>query len=404
MWWLWRRRHFFTNITNIVYFLLLLCVVSFLVRDVWLPKLSLMLESTPLVPQSNGIHTNSTNQQHVTSQHSNMRVGPMGGEANISHPEKSNVIVPQTDTDFETALTVSTSNTIPTRQVVDEGLGPFPYIINEPNKCTESRLAPFLVLLITTEAKLVEARNVIRQTWANESVVPTVGIIRLFLLGKKQEEQETQQQLLLEAESNEHHDLIQQDFLDTYNNLTLKTLMGMNWVARHCPQANYVMKTDSDMFVNTNYLVHKILQPQLQSKTNYFTGRLMINASPIRDRKNKWYMPEEEYHDKRYPAFCSGTGYLFSGDLAEKIYTASLSIPRLHLEDVYVGMCLAKLHIQPRPPPNGNLFNHWRLPYSSCRYSSLVTSHGFRPSEILKYWKDLQSKKQNPCSKQVQKI
>ncbi|XP_078480558.1 beta-1,3-galactosyltransferase 2 [Lampetra planeri] len=296
-----------------------------------------------------------------------------------------------------------------TTAVVDKGLGetqaygPFPYIINEPNKCTESRLAPFLVLLITTEAKQVEARNVIRQTWANESVVPNVGIIRLFLLGKKQEEQENQQQMLLEAESKKHHDLIQQDFLDTYNNLTLKTLMGMNWVARHCPQANYVMKTDSDMFINTNYLIHKILQPQLQSKTNYFTGRLMINASPIRDRRNKWYISEEEYRGGRYPIFCSGTGYLFSGDLAEKIYTASLCIPRIHLEDVYVGMCLAKLQIQPRPPPNGNLFNHWRLPYSSCKYSSLVTSHGFRPSEILKYWQDLQSKKQNPCAKRVQK-
>lgn len=31
-----------------------------------------------------------------------------------------------------------------------------------------------------------------------------------------------------------HNDMIQESFLDTYNNLTLKTMMMLKWVNNHC--------------------------------------------------------------------------------------------------------------------------------------------------------------------------
>ena len=90
--------------------------------------------------------------------------------------------------------------------------------------------------------------------------------------------------------------------------------------------------------------------------------------------------------------------YVFSGDLAEKIFKVSLGIRRLHLEDVYVGICLAKLRVDPVPPPNEFVFNHWRVSYSSCKYSHLITSHQFQPSELIKYWNHLQQNKHNACA------
>lgn len=129
--------------------------------------------------------------------------------------------------------------------------GPFPYLISEENKCAEGSPAPFLVLLIATQARDVDARNVTRQTWGSESVV-------------------------------KYHDIIQQDFLDKYNNLTLKTLLGFNWVAMYCPQAHYVMKTDSDVFVNTQLLIKEVLQPDLEPKTNLYTGMVNIGLLPLR--------------------------------------------------------------------------------------------------------------------------
>lgn len=300
---------------------------------------------------------------------------------------------------------------------------PYRYILNEPNKCRNAANAapggasgsgggPFLVLLISAEPGQFDARNAIRQTWGNESVVGGLGFVRLFLLGmagggggvfggsspgSADSGSSSSLQIAIEEESRRHHDIIQQEYHDTYYNLTIKTLMGMNWVATHCPGARYVMKTDSDMFVNTEYLITKLLRPDVPPRTDYFTGYLMRGYAPNRNRDSKWYMPPELYSSERYPIFCSGTGYVFSGDMAGKIYSASLGIRRLHLEDVYVGICLAKLRIDPAPPPNEFLFNHWRVSYSSCKYSHLITSHQFTPAEILKYWRHLQDNKKNAC-------
>ncbi|XP_058491214.1 beta-1,3-galactosyltransferase 2 isoform X2 [Solea solea] len=353
----------------------------------------------PVVYGGGGLQ-NTKAKVNMSSQHSMWRfvIVPQPttkAHVNASSHEKEDFF-PQGDPDFENALAGNTSQS-EEREINNIRHGPFHYIINEPDKCVKMSPAPFLVLLIATEARKVEARNAIRQTWGNESVSPALGFIRLFMLGKSEGELGLLQQRMLEAESQRHHDIIQQDFLDSYKNLTIKTLMGMNWVAMHCPQASYVMKTDSDMFVNTEYLIYKLLRPDLNPKKHYFTGNNMRGFAPNRNKNSKWYMPPELYPNEKYPTFCSGTGYVFSGDLAIKIYETSLCIRHLHLEDVYVGICLAKLGIEPTPPPNEFLFNHWRVSYSSCKYSHLITSHGFHPNELLKYWHHLQNNKHNAC-------
>ncbi|KAJ8357234.1 hypothetical protein SKAU_G00200280 [Synaphobranchus kaupii] len=271
---------------------------------------------------------------------------------------------------------------------------PYRYIINQPDVCRDTN--PFLVLLIAAEPGQADARKAIRQTWGNHSLIPGLGLVRLFLLGLGRPG-DVRLQRSIEEEGRRHRDIIQQEYMDTYYNLTIKTLMGMNWVATHCPHAAYVMKTDSDMFVNTEYLVQKLLKPGIPPRQNYFTGYLMRGYAPNRNKDSKWYMSPELYPSERYPVFCSGTGYVFSADLAEKIYGVSLGIRRLHLEDVYVGICLAKLRIDPVPPPNEFVFNHWRVSYSSCKYSHLITSHQFQPSELVKYWNHLQINKHNAC-------
>ncbi|NXY85343.1 B3GT2 galactosyltransferase, partial [Alcedo cyanopectus] len=96
--------------------------------------------------------------------------------------------------------------------------------------------------------------------------------------------------LALEEESGAHHDILQQDFLDTYNNLTLKTLMGLEWVAKHCPGASYVLKADSDVFLNLPYLIRRLLVPP---RPRLATGHVYRNTAPLRSRAYKWYVPTE---------------------------------------------------------------------------------------------------------------
>ena len=54
----------------------------------------------------------------------------------------------------------------------------------------------------------------------------------------------------LVEESQEYGDLVQGDFLDNYYNLSYKAIMGNLWVAEFCSQAEFLVKTDDDMFVD----------------------------------------------------------------------------------------------------------------------------------------------------------
>uniref|UniRef100_A0A4X2KL26 Hexosyltransferase n=2 Tax=Vombatus ursinus TaxID=29139 RepID=A0A4X2KL26_VOMUR len=263
---------------------------------------------------------------------------------------------------------------------------PYTFLIPEEDKCKKT--APFLVFLIcTTESEKLRRDN-IRKTWGNESLVPGFSVVRLFMLGvQKQGSTEA-----IRKESMMYRDIIQQDFQDTYHNLTLKVLMGMKWVASYCPNAHFVMKTDSDMFVNTEYLIQKLLAT-ISASELYFTGFPMRKYSPIRNSKNKWYMPFDMYPGKVYPDFCSGTGYVFSGSLATMIYRVSFSVKVLHLEDVYVGLCLQKIGVRVSSPPRVSLFNPYKVRFNPCIYNKLITSHYISPNELLIFWDKIQKKK-----------
>ncbi|XP_036377481.1 beta-1,3-galactosyltransferase 2 [Megalops cyprinoides] len=403
----WRRRHcclikmtwnvkrslFRTHVVGLLSLASLFGIFLFCSHQDWLPGRTGLREN-PVAYTVRGVRSpkSETNQSALRSIWKETLHSAPKPQANLS---SSQAEVPlQGVTGLENSLRAN--NSLYREMAVGGQLTaqPYHYLINEPHKCQNS--SPFLILLIAAEPGQVDARNAIRQTWGNDSVAGKLGFVRLFLLGLGKDADGSLQRSI-KKESQLYHDIIQQDYQDTYYNLTIKTLMGMRWVAKHCPKARYIMKTDSDMFVNTEYLIQKLLKPELPPRRNYFTGYLMRGYAPNRNKDSKWYMPPEMYPSERYPIFCSGTGYVFSGDLAEKIYEASLSIRRLHLEDVYVGICLAKLRIDPVPPPNEFVFNHWRVSYSSCKYSHLITSHQFQPNELIKYWNHLQSNKHNAC-------
>ncbi|XP_077376989.1 beta-1,3-galactosyltransferase 2-like [Festucalex cinctus] len=381
-----KRRHCCTQIADLTFFLSLLALLIFLLHHIW-PNIT---AGNPGQSQVEGLHPEKSLVNTSISIWTMFK-----GQENITSNEKQILATIKSDTGLEKPKPAKTNQSEEGDFNSTKIRGLFPYVINEPDKCRESLAAPFLVFIITTAAVQVEARHAIRQTWGNENLIQGVAVVRLFLLGKREGEVGAHQQRMLQEESQKYHDIIQQDFLDSYNNLTLKTLMGLHWVARYCSRASYVLKTDSDMFVNTENLILKLLRPELKPKRNYFTGMVIHGDKPIRDKMSKWYVSKEEYPEAKYPNFCSGTGYVLSGDMALKIFMTSQSVRRMHLEDVHVAVCVAKLGLKPVDLPNGVLFNHWRVPFKGCRYNNLITSHGFQPKEIIQYWKIMQSNKTN---------
>ncbi|XP_012637241.3 beta-1,3-galactosyltransferase 5 [Microcebus murinus] len=251
---------------------------------------------------------------------------------------------------------------------------------------------PFLVLLVTSSHKQQDARMAIRQTWGRERTVNGKLVKALFLLGTTASEADTR---AVAEESRRHRDVIQKDFVDAYYNLTLKTMMGMEWVHHFCPQATFVMKTDSDMFINVNYLAELLLKKNRTSR--FFTGHLKLNEFPIRNSFNKWFVSKYEYPWDKYPPFCSGTGYVFSGDVASRVFNVSESVPYIKLEDVFVGLCLEKLRIRLEELHSERTFFPEGLRFSTCRFRRVVACHFVKPQDLVNYWQAVESSREEDC-------
>uniref|UniRef100_A0A8C5T0W5 Hexosyltransferase n=1 Tax=Malurus cyaneus samueli TaxID=2593467 RepID=A0A8C5T0W5_9PASS len=245
---------------------------------------------------------------------------------------------------------------------------------------------PFLVLLVASSFWQVDARMAIRHTWGRERMVAGKRLVTFFLLGSAGD---AGQQADIAAESLRHRDIIQKNFTDTYYNLTLKTMMGIEWIHRFCSQSSFVMKTDTDVFVNVFYLTELLLRKK--RTTGFFTGFLKLHEYPIRRRGSKWYVSREEYPGKTYPPFCSGTGYVLSSDVASRIYNISESVSFIKLEDVFIGLCLAKLKIGLEELHSEQTFFPERIRFSVPRFKKIVMCHEIKPSEQLSYWNRLEA-------------
>ncbi len=149
---------------------------------------------------------------------------------------------------------------------------------------------------------------------------------------------------LVKEEQRIHGDVVQEDFLDTYRNLTLKTIMGLRWTSLYCSNAKFVLKIDDDVILNTKNFIEYLELERNQNLTKMFLCNLFYDAPVIRDPSSKWFVTYEEYQSEHWGKYCEGPAYLMTGDLVEPLFNMSFQVRKLHLEDVYVGMLGAKLN------------------------------------------------------------
>ncbi|CAJ1057934.1 beta-1%2C3-galactosyltransferase 2-like [Xyrichtys novacula] len=241
-----------------------------------------------------------------------------------------------------------------------------------------------------------EARDIIRNTWGNKSTVLGQRISHYFLLGLSKVDNGTgalQEQILQESQIN--HDILQSDFLDTYKNLTIKTMIMFEWLTSHCPNTSYAMKVDSDIFLNVHNLVNMLLRaPQ----NLYMTGEVVRNAAVSRNPNSKWYLPAAAFPQSTYPPYVMGLGYVFSQDLPKRILEASAHVRALYIEDVYVGLCLRHLRISLTDLPHHGLFR-LTVPHtpSDCYWTSVITTILQDSKQLLSVWDQYETQIRRGC-------
>ncbi|CAH1778629.1 unnamed protein product [Owenia fusiformis] len=197
----------------------------------------------------------------------------------------------------------------------------YKYLINEEKICAND---PFLLIYIHTAPGNVARRNMIRKTWGGVRRIQGYRTVLIFLLGVPSDRRIDERVTL---ESKIHHDIIQEDYIDTYRNLTLKGIMGLKWAINFCSNAKFILKTDDDVFVNIYPLFGYLLKITRENATSCHNVLGLVRPFVKKDL---------------YPPYCYGLAYVYAMSTAKPIYTASLYEPFFWIDDVFITGVLAK--------------------------------------------------------------
>lgn len=260
----------------------------------------------------------------------------------------------------------------------------YPMLINQPGVCDDK---PFLLLAVKSLIPHFDRRQAIRETWGRAGVLANRTVVTVFLLGNTMPADHFPDLLgMLAHEAGLHKDILHWDYRDTFFNLTLKEVLFLEWFSKHCVHAQYILKGDDDVFVNTLQMI-ALLEglSEVQSK-DFFIGDVITNAVPHRDRKLKYFIPESVF-EGTYPAYAGGGGYLYSGELALRLHNISREVVLYPIDDVYTGMCLRKLGLVPEKHTGFKTFDiDEKYRSSPCIYRSLLLVHSRTPQEMLRIW------------------
>ena len=197
---------------------------------------------------------NNNNNKTQTHHHSNETLEKWSNNMTIHHVNKSEIrdIMLKMNQTVVSRQRGNSLSPCPNNQCPNPH--PFRYTLITKTVCKDKDL--FLISYIHTAPSHYKRRMVIRETWGNPKYYPDVKVRVVFVMGKTFDKEEVQSSLEYEAE--QYGDIVQEDFLDSYKNLTYKGIGALKWISNYCPHAKFVLKADDDIFVNTFTLLRHL--------------------------------------------------------------------------------------------------------------------------------------------------
>jgi len=194
------------------------------------------------------------------------------------------------------------------------------------------------LLLITSARKNILQRRLIRK-------YAPKNFKKVFVLGRNSKLKIGSN---IHDEYDKHGDLIIGNFVDSYENLTIKTEVALTYTLKHCQQSfssvDLIVKMDDDMVVNFHGLeeLAKKRYPGILSKSKIKQEKFMSCFSygnrVNRISTNKHFISLKEYSSKKYPDYCPGSFWMTSVETINRIMSMrsrpEAQIP-FKMEDVY---------------------------------------------------------------------
>ncbi|XP_062869357.1 lactosylceramide 1,3-N-acetyl-beta-D-glucosaminyltransferase A [Trichomycterus rosablanca] len=268
-----------------------------------------------------------------------------------------------------------------------DSFGRFPYLINPQEICAHKDV--LLLLFVKSSPENFRRRQIIRSTWGNQTYIKQelgVNVKVVYVMGvHPNPHQRAAVQKKLNDEDQIHSDLLQQNFMDTFHNLTIKLLLQFRWAHASCAHARFLMSSDDDVFVHMPNLVQSLQALSKQDVENLWIGHVHRGAPPVRLKSSKYYVSFQMYQYSSYPDYTAGAGYVVSREVAAKIYHATMTLnASLHIDDVFMGICAVTVGVSPQE--HVYFAGEAKAPYHPCIYEKMITSHGHE-DDVRYLWK-----------------
>ena len=128
-------------------------------------------------------------------------------------------------------------------------------------------------------------------------------------------------------------------------NLTIKTIVSLNWVF-NAFNTDIFLKLDDDVLFSVADIHRTLLKHLYNSRSedpdSTIAGWCFSGAPVIRNLKHKWGVSREVYSPPTYPRYCLGLSYALTKSAISSLLNQTLNTPLIHLEDVSVGILAQK--------------------------------------------------------------
>lgn len=293
---------------------------------------------------------------------------------------------------------------------------------NSAQKCSK-RLAPDslgVTILIKSAMEHFKRRAIIRKTWGSDYDIGN-GVVRsIFLLGNSEDKA---LEKVIRSESNQYRDIVMADFIDSYYNNTIKTMMGFRWAVEHCPNSTHYLFVDDDYYVSIKnvlrFIKNQLIFPKDSDQQsghllndnsskwqNFLTKNsqntfpiaeqissipvklyagFMLNSSPHRHKLSKWYIDLKEYPFDMWPPYITAGAYILSKEALFEMYFVSMYTKHFRFDDIYLSILALKANINITHCPEF-YFNKAKY-LEPQNYRNVIASHGYGdPTKLFNTW------------------
>lgn len=249
----------------------------------------------------------------------------------------------------------------------------------------------FFLLVVHTIPENAWLRKIIRETWGNDGLFQEIKHTVMFFMGTSKLASINQ---AVRREGTQYRDITVQDFSDGYDNLSLKSMMWLQWITKYCSHVEYVVKVEDLAIVNVYELSKTLREIHANQENGYrerFVCKIWSGMSVLRNSVFDWHVSHQEFSDDVYPDYCSGLGYIVGKHLLPLLHNASYYVPYFKVEDVYVTGMLKKY-------PKAQTHNIWhKFAFNSSDLRNVTSGRaifGFAEKKDTKrylYWKDIET-------------